>query len=97
MTRGGFRLDWEASPEDVLTFQGDLYYADVQQDFVGPTLTPPGLVRNVDKAHQVGGSLQGRWTRTFSQTSSASLQAYYTRMDRSLAGIDAVFAELKKL
>jgi iron complex outermembrane recepter protein len=62
--RGGFRLDSEASATDRLTVQGDLYTASE---------TVAGTV----DAGLSGGNVLGRWTRTESDGSSLSLQAYY--------------------
>ena len=79
--RGGFRLDWDASKNDLVTFQGDIYKGKS-----GDTVTVPDLnviSRNVTADTEVnGGNLQGRWSHAFSDTSNMKLQMYYDRTDR---------------
>ncbi len=72
MTQSGFRLDWDASPVNLLTFQGDLYGGSIEDP--GPDDTDVG-----------GGNLLGRWTHTVSPDSSLIVQWYYDRTHRSIA------------
>jgi iron complex outermembrane receptor protein len=67
VTRTGFRLDSDASPQNVLTLQGD-YYNGIQD--YGPT---QGEGR-VD-----GANVLGRATHTFADDSDLMLQLYYDR------------------
>ncbi|MGA9335452.1 MAG: TonB-dependent receptor [Rudaea sp.] len=63
-SRGGFRLDAGASPQNTLTLQGDYYSGD--EDVVsGGT------------AQSSGGNILGRWSRAVSDHAGMSLQAYY--------------------
>lgn len=39
--RGGFRLDWEPTSKDKLTFQGDIYDGKLGQTFLVPRPSPP--------------------------------------------------------
>ncbi len=66
MSRGGFRIDSTASPQNPLTLQGDLYSGDED-------VTTGGTGR------VSGGNLLGRWTHTLAPDSDLSLQLYYDR------------------
>jgi iron complex outermembrane receptor protein len=69
MTLAGFRIDHEAGDKNKLTLQGD-FYGGVQDSAV-------------DKVN--GQNVLGRWTHTFSETSSLIAQAYFDRTYRNLA------------
>jgi len=64
MTRAGFRVDSEATPQTTMTLQGDLYNGT--QD-VGAS----------GSGRLSGDNILGRYSRTFSDDSSATLQVYY--------------------
>lgn len=66
MGRGGFRIDMEASPQNLFTLQGDIYSGDEN--------VPSGGNTRVS-----GGNVLGRWSHTFSGESDMSLQLYYDR------------------
>src|SRR5258708_39472424 len=66
MGQVGFRIDSEASFQNPLTLQGDLYGSDVN--------VPTG-----GKGHADGGNILGRWSHTISDDSDTSLQLYYDR------------------
>lgn len=75
--RGGLRLDWEPAPESQFTLQGDYYEVGAGAGVNQPSLTAPGGVFPASlEAHNRGGNVLGRWTRTFSDTSALTLQAY---------------------
>ena len=75
--RGGFRVDWEPNGEDLVTLQGDYYALDTGGTVTVPVLAAPfSRTRVVDGSHE-GGNVLARWTRTFSENSRLSLQAYY--------------------
>jgi len=65
MGQGGFRIDSEASPQNLLTLQGDFYLGD-EKATTGDTRTG-------------GGNVLGRWSHIFSDDSDMSLQLYYDR------------------
>lgn len=77
MGQGGFRLDWEAPGENVLTFQGDIYDGDFEQPQTSDT-----RVR--------GANILTRWSHSFSDDSSVRVQMYY---DRTYRRIPNVFRE----
>lgn len=87
MVRGGFRADWEISPQNTLTLQGDIYGGDIDQAVTIPAITPPfgslPLTRNLTGQGDVsGGNVSGKWNHSFSADSDLSVQLYYDRAER---------------
>ena len=84
MGQGGFRVDWDAASENLLTLQGDIYGGreDQTYDTFNPAnpLDPSLLVQDV--VHVSGGNILGRWSHAFSDTSDLKLQMYYDRTFR---------------
>jgi len=76
-SRAGFRTDGKLANGDGFTLQGDLFQSRLGETYDMPILTPPFLLTLNDRAQSSGGNLLGRWQRTFSSTSEASLQLYY--------------------
>ncbi len=66
MGQGGFRIDSYASPQNVLTLQGDGYGSGVNVPTGGQGMAS-------------GGNILGRWSHTISDDSDTSLQLYYDR------------------
>lgn len=66
MGQGGFRVDATPSSENAFTLQGDFYGGD-------EGLATGGRVK------VSGNNLLGRWSHTFSEDSTMSLQLYYDR------------------
>jgi len=64
--QGGFRVDSEPSPQNLITLQGDVYASGEH--------VPTG-----GSAKTSGGNLLGRFSHTFSEDSDLSLQVYYDR------------------
>lgn len=81
--RGGFRADWKASPDDLLTVSGE--YFDGKAGGRGSIVIPTAPFRmDSTKPYAVaGGHLLARWDRRLSETSSLSTQLSYTRSDFS--------------
>jgi iron complex outermembrane receptor protein len=75
--QGGFRMDSHLSAQDALTFQGDIYQANINQLAYFPQQTPPYQVAENIKNNDYGGNLLSRLQHTFSPTSDYSLQFYY--------------------
>jgi len=81
--RGGFRSDWDLSPRDSLTVEGELY-----RNGAGQTLTTvldnalPQVRTFNDQITASGGDILGRWNRTLAGGSDMSLQVSYTRFNR---------------
>jgi iron complex outermembrane receptor protein len=86
--RTGFRIDADPTKRDLLTLSADLYKQDYGSTAVTqPLITPPFTTTFDDRAKASGGNVLGRWTRTFSETSSAALQGYYDRFVKSEQGL----------
>ena len=75
--RGGFRTDWTPTSEDLVTLQGDFYSVRGAENFTSPLLRAPFSQNQNIETLSTGGNVLGRWTRTFSDTSRLSLQAYF--------------------
>lgn len=87
----GFRSDWELSPKDALTVQGDLFQSREGQTI--DTLLIKDLPREaiLDDWISVGaGNVLGRWDHTLSNGSGTSLQVYYDGYDRRERGLDEI-------
>ena len=73
----GFRADWDGTPRDSFTVQGDLYQGEVGQlapafNIIGlPGPAPPLEVKNS------GGNVLARWRRRTEEGSDLQLRAYY--------------------
>jgi iron complex outermembrane receptor protein len=89
-SRGGFRIDWNASAADSLTLLGDIYDGDAGERLTTNSLTRPYSSTFNDTLHYKGGDILGRWNRQFSATSNMQLQLYYDRTDRD----DGLFHEV---
>ena len=72
--QAGFRIDSYASPDNLLTLEGDGFggFNDV---------VPGGQGTARFTGHTAGGHALGRWTHSFTDASDMSLQLYYDRVD----------------
>ena len=73
MGQGGFRLEWDASPVDRVTVQGDAYDGRIAQ----PALSHIAVS---------GSNVLGRWSHTLSSNSGFTLQMYADRTHRNMPG-----------
>jgi iron complex outermembrane receptor protein len=71
--QGGLRLDWDASPADVITLQGDLY-----GDRSDLTATDDVVAR--------GRNVTGRWSHRLSDLSDLQVQVFVDRVHRKVPG-----------
>ncbi|MDA1315846.1 MAG: TonB-dependent receptor plug domain-containing protein, partial [Acidobacteria bacterium] len=81
-TRGGFRLDWDLSDEDTLTFSGDLFEGNANSTVLLPDLSPPFLIRQAGLVDTSGGHFLTRWDHLISEESDLSLKFSFDRSDR---------------
>ncbi len=72
MGQGGFRIDWDAPGENLLTLQGDGYASDL-----GTAIGP--------HSSTAGGNVLGRWSHMISEDADTTLQTYYDRTHRNVA------------
>jgi iron complex outermembrane receptor protein len=79
----GFRSDWQATPQDALTFQGDAYDGKIGEispsaTIIGRPQPPPPLRVGVD-----GGNLLGHWDHALDATSDVQVRFYYDHTHRN--------------
>ena len=86
----GFRTDWNLSPRDALTLQGDMYQGLDGERVAISLYTPPS--REVfNGPHDVaGGNILGRWRRQFSKDSDIQIQGYFDRTTRYSPQLDEI-------
>jgi iron complex outermembrane recepter protein len=78
----GFRADWDASEDDALTVQADLYRANIGQ--FAPAVSVigrPGPTGNLE-VDASGGNLLGRWRRQLDGGSDLQVRAYFDSTHR---------------
>ena len=74
--RLGFRADWDRTSQELVTLQGDYYASDEGENAVVPMWTAP-FSESIDTENtNDGANLIARWTRTISEVSHWSVQAY---------------------
>jgi iron complex outermembrane receptor protein len=83
--RGGFRVDWQPSGDNLLTVQGDAYAGTEGQVNNVPTLTSPYAQQLTQDNAVSGGDVLGRWTHTLANGSEVKLQTYYDKTVRDTA------------
>jgi iron complex outermembrane receptor protein len=79
----GFRADWDATPKDELTFQGDFYRANIGR--LSPSVSVlgrPAPTGNLE-VHAGGGNILGRWRHNINAGSDLQFRAYYDRTHRN--------------
>jgi iron complex outermembrane receptor protein len=86
--RGGAKLDWQITDDDLLLIHGDAYGGDSNSSVQQTTIPPPGQVPPSTAVVPSRGSIQGgnvltRWEHTFGADHAAHLQFYYDRADRA--------------
>ncbi len=81
----GFRIDWDLTPDDSLTFQGQYYDGDGLQTVLQPIFTPPFVQPVRDAIDMTGGHLLARWERHLGENSDLALHAYLHRGNREEA------------
>src|SRR6202012_5262286 len=68
--RSGFRADWNQSPNDLVTFQGDGYVGEIREVF--SVYDPPTVSTDMvnDQMDVRGANGLARWTHTISDTAN---------------------------
>jgi iron complex outermembrane receptor protein len=79
--RGGFRTDHDLSAKEELMVTGEVSVINSGETLDIPMLTAPFLQRTDAEIDRVGAHLLGRWTRTISDESELSVQAYVDYSD----------------
>ena len=80
---GGFRSDWDLSPRDALTVQGDLF-SNRMSETLRTSFIPTPLDRIfTQRLDATGGNLLARWSHTSRAGSETVLQTYYDAYRRT--------------
>ncbi len=77
VSRGGGRIDWDLSPNSLLTLQGDYYEGKGEAEIFAVAPVPPYQWDQGETSVSSGGNILGRWQHSFSEASDFMLQAYY--------------------
>jgi iron complex outermembrane recepter protein len=81
VARGGFRIDWNLTDQDFITFDGDYFEGDSgtkDDNLVTSAISP--FVSNEDNSNQFeGGHFLALWKRNFSDGSNFRAQFYFDR------------------
>jgi len=80
---GGFRMDYDASKSDAMTFQGDNYNGYSGDMTTLPVPTPPYSQTYVSDGHISGNNFLYRWIHTTDEDRDWTFQAYYDRVLRN--------------
>jgi iron complex outermembrane receptor protein len=86
--RGGFRADWYAGCDDVITFQGDFFDGDAGERKALAFPTAPFLRVETYDNHHFGENGLIRWTHTIDEDSDFLVWAYYDRYGRITPFVD---------
>jgi iron complex outermembrane receptor protein len=78
----GFRIDWDTSPNDAVTIQGDAYSTVAGQKLGISTYSPPALPLVEGNGYFSGENLLGAWRHKLASGSDIQLTTYYDRTDR---------------
>jgi iron complex outermembrane receptor protein len=81
-SRGGTRVDWNLSPQDSLTVQGDIYRGRMNQTTQPHVFFPPYTEEVTSQTPVSGGNVLSRWNHSISTQSNLSVQMYYDRTNR---------------
>ncbi len=82
--RGGFRIDYDASPSNSLTIQGDIYDGSLGEIYRAVVSLQQPFARTFEeKADMTGTNVLARWQHIFSDASDLALQAYYDWTDHT--------------
>lgn len=82
--RGGAKLEWQITDDDLLIVQGDAYGGDsnASVQMTNTTSIPPGTDTVFSQGRIVGGNVQARWEHAFAEKNAGHVQFYYDRADR---------------
>jgi iron complex outermembrane receptor protein len=81
-SRGGSRVDWNLSPQDSLTVQGDIYRGRMNQTTLPYVFFPPYTQEVRSQTPVSGGNVLSRWNHSISKHSNLTFQMYYDRTNR---------------
>ncbi len=76
----GFRLDWDQSDQDAMTFEGEGFFGGDHRPQSDPSLGPVTGIPG--RTTFTGGDFLARWTRTYRGGSETTFQGYYAHEGR---------------
>ena len=82
---GGLRLDWQASPDDVLTVDAGYLHGDSGRKDIRAQQRAPFFFINEESEVSNGAHILGRWTHTIREDASWTLQAFWDTFRRKSA------------
>lgn len=84
--RGGLRLEWNATPDDLILFQGDFFRGEIGQTLLAPDPAAPaqwpGPLALPETMRTWGGHAMADWRRDLGPGSHWSLRAYHQFQER---------------
>jgi iron complex outermembrane receptor protein len=85
----GFRSDWNLTPQDLLTVQGEIRAVDGGQTITGVIFRVPPITATFgEPVGDDDGNLLARWTHRYANGSDISIQAYYDQSHVFANGAD---------
>ena len=79
----GVRFDWNATDEDLFTFQGGWFDSSLEEEITLASVVPPTSRIRTTESNRNGNYILGRWTHTMSDESSWQLQLYYNHWEEA--------------
>ncbi len=86
--RAGFRADWTPTPDDLVTFQGDIFDGKAGQLQNTTVAGFPFLALEAFDQHDFGENCLVRWTHVVDDDSDWAIQCYYDRWARENPHVD---------
>jgi len=77
LTNGGFRLDWDRSKSDSFTVEGNSYRGVMGNRQNVLTSMSPVTFETAGLSGNTGADILGRWTHSFENSSTLTVQGYY--------------------
>jgi iron complex outermembrane receptor protein len=81
--QAGFRAEWSPSSTDSISLEGDGYRNGISESLFHYFVTAPGDQSFKYGLTATGGDVLGRWTHTYGNGSSTTLQTYYDEFKRT--------------
>lgn len=82
MGQAGFRLDWDAGPDDSLRIQGDAYDGENGNRVAYAAYSPPAQVNISGYADVSGGNILGDWHHRFNDKADIQVRGYFDHTSR---------------
>jgi iron complex outermembrane receptor protein len=79
---GGFRMDLKPRPQDALMVEGDMHSGSFGEPLSQPLLVAPYSTTVGGINSVLGGTILGRWTRSYLNGQETQVQAYYSNENR---------------